>query len=68
MLKFKPLYFCFPICRQSLIDKFNGDPDIYVFLLSTKAGVSLECVYPRVTYKRSLGCGPTTYEQLIYGP
>lgn len=24
--------------RQSLIDKFNGDPDIYVFLLSTKAG------------------------------
>jgi len=24
--------------RQSLIDKFNGDPDIFVFLLSTKAG------------------------------
>ncbi|XP_078375262.1 SWI/SNF-related matrix-associated actin-dependent regulator of chromatin subfamily A containing DEAD/H box 1-like isoform X2 [Oculina patagonica] len=24
--------------RQGLIDKFNGDPDIFVFLLSTKAG------------------------------
>jgi len=24
--------------RQSLTDKFNGDPDIFVFLLSTKAG------------------------------
>ncbi|KAJ7385780.1 ATP-dependent helicase smarcad1 [Desmophyllum pertusum] len=24
--------------RQSLIDKFNGDPDIFVFLLSTRAG------------------------------
>jgi len=24
--------------RQSLIDKYNGDPDIFVFLLSTKAG------------------------------
>lgn len=24
--------------RQNLIDKFNGDPDIFVFLLSTKAG------------------------------
>ena len=24
--------------RQGLIDKFNGDADIFVFLLSTKAG------------------------------
>ncbi|XP_022785581.1 SWI/SNF-related matrix-associated actin-dependent regulator of chromatin subfamily A containing DEAD/H box 1-like [Stylophora pistillata] len=24
--------------RQNLIDEFNGDPDIFVFLLSTKAG------------------------------
>lgn len=34
----KKFYICFLICRQQLIDDFNNDPEILVFLLSTKAG------------------------------
>lgn len=28
----------FTLCRQTLIDKYNSDGDIFIFLLSTKAG------------------------------
>ena len=30
--------FVYVLCRLQLIDKFNTNPDIFVFLLSTRAG------------------------------
>lgn len=51
-------------CRIVLIDEFNTDPDIFVFLLSTRAGgLGINLTSANVVILHDIDCNPYNDKQ-----
>lgn len=57
-------YFCLFFCRIHLIDEFNSDMDIFIFLLSTKAGgLGINLTSANVVILHDIDCNPYNDKQ-----
>lgn len=64
LIKCKNIYIFFFFCRIVLIDEFNTDTDIFVFLLSTRAGgLGINLTSANVVILHDIDCNPYNDKQ-----